>query len=201
MGKQRITLNSVFPFILMVGGLIGLFASFILTYDTLRITSNPHFVPNCNLNPLLNCGTVIHAAGDTIFGLPFPFYGIAAFSILITVGAGILASAKYKKWFWQTFQVAITLGIIGSYALLWKSLYVIHAMCPYCLSVDVAMTTIFWYVTLYNIDNKHITLPKGRAQSVYAWVRKHHLDLLVLWFLIVIAFILHHFWYYYGKQL
>jgi len=65
--------------------------------------------------------------------------------------------------------------------------------------VWVVTITSFWYVTLYNIDNKYIKLPRGRTQSVYGWIRKHHLDLLVLWFLIIAALILNHFWYYYGR--
>jgi len=44
-----------------------------------------------------------------------------------------------------------------------------------------------------------VRLPEGKAQLIYAWVRQHHLDILVLWFIIIIGFILKHFWYYYGK--
>jgi hypothetical protein len=57
----------------------------------------------------------------------------------------------------------------------------------------------FRYVTLYNIDNKYIKLPKSWARP-YAWIRRHHLDLLVLWLVVIGALILKHFWYYYGRN-
>jgi uncharacterized membrane protein len=186
----------------MIGGVIGLYASLVLSYDTLQIAKNPHYIPSCNLNPVLSCGNVINTAGDTILKLPYPYYGVAAFAVLITVGAGIVAGAKYKRWFWLTFQVALSFGALGSYYLLLKSVYKIHALCPYCLSVDVVVTTLIWYLTLYNIDQKNIVLSKkGPSKRIYAWIRQHHLDLLILWFLIVIALIVKHFWYYYGKHL
>ena len=67
--------------------------------------------------------------------------------------------------------------------------------------IDVVMITVFWYVTLYLIDQRHIRLPKGTAQRGYAWIRRHHLDILVAWLIIVIGIILKHFWYYYGRHI
>jgi uncharacterized membrane protein len=201
MSLQKLNLNRTFPYILIIGGAIALFASLILSYDTLQISKDLHYIPSCNLNPVLSCGNVINASGDTIFGLPYPYYGIAVFAVLITVGSSMLAGAKFKRWYWLTFQVAISLGTIGAYLLFLKSVFKIHALCPFCLTVDVVTTTVFWYLTLYNFDQKHIKLSGSKSNSVYAWIRKHHLDLLILWFLIVIAFILHHFWYYYGQHL
>jgi hypothetical protein len=65
--------------------------------------------------------------------------------------------------------------------------------------VWVVTITAFWYVTLYNHDQKYIRLPKGKLQSAHDWVRRHHLDILILWFLIIAGLILKHFWYYYGR--
>lgn len=201
MKLKSITLYKAFPYLLLIVGIIGLYASFTLTYDTLQVTQNSHYVPSCNLNPVLSCGDVINTPGDKILGLPYPFYGIAVFAVLISVGAGMLAGAKFKRWFWQTFQVLTTLGTIGAYYLFFKSVYSIHALCPYCLSVDVVTTALFWYLTLYNFDNNNIPLKSAKAKRIYKQVRAHHLDILILWFVLVIAFILHHFWYYYGKHL
>jgi uncharacterized membrane protein len=198
---KNVTLKIAFPYILITFGLVGMVASLILSHDTLAIARNPHYVPSCNLNPVLSCGTVINAAGDKILGLPYPFYGIGAFALLIGAGASLLAGAKLRRWYWILFQTFITLGTIGAYALLLKSIYKIHALCPFCLSVDVAMTIVFWYTTLYCIDNKTIVLKSDRAKSLYKWIRRHHLDLLIAWFILMIALILKHFWYYYGKHL
>lgn len=179
---------------------MGLAASFILAHDTLAINHNPNYVPSCNINPIISCGDVITFKGDSIFGLPYPFYGIAAFAVLVTTGVGMLAGGKFKRWFWATLQAFMSVGIVGAYYLLIKSMFLIHALCPYCLSVDVVTTTLFWYTTLYNAD-QGLFGSRVQASRYYKWVRKHHLDILILWFIALAAFILNHFWYYYGKHL
>ena len=199
--KQPERLDSIFPYILVVGGLAGLIASLLLSYDTLAISQNQNFAPSCNLNPILSCGNVINATGDKIFGLPFPFYGIAAFAVLVSIGVTILAGAKFKRWFWLAFQAATTLGTIGAYLLLLKSIFKIHSLCPFCLSVDVVTTTIFWYLTIYSFDNKILKLKGLRCQKIYNWIRAHHIDLLLLWFMVVTILIIKHFWYYYRNHL
>jgi uncharacterized membrane protein len=198
--KLNWTLTKVFPWLLVIAGIIGLFASFTLSYDTLAIHSNPNYIPSCNLNPVISCGDVITFKGDSIFGLPYPFYGIAAFAVVLTIGVGMLANAKFSKWFWLSYQTFLTLGLAGAYYLLLKSIYQIHALCPYCLTIDVVTTTLFWYSTLFNADKGLIDkrLPSNRW---YKLIRKHHLDILILAFVILAAAIIKHFWYYYGKHL
>ena len=157
---KKISLIKTYPYLLIIGGLIGLIASLILTHDTYAISLNHNYVPSCNLNPIISCGNVINAPGDKILGLPYPFYGIGVFPVLITLGVAMLAGAKLKRWFWLTFQVLISLGVAGAYALLLKSMFKIHSLCPFCLTVDVVTTTLFWYTTLYNFDNGIITIKK-----------------------------------------
>jgi hypothetical protein len=135
-----------------------------------------------------------------IFGFPNPWIGLAAFAVLVTVGMSILAGAKFKRWFWLGLETGIILGLALAYWLLFESVYRIRALCPYCLTVDVVVVTLFWYVSLYNLQAGHLKLP-GRLVGLGDFARKHHLDILLLWFIVLIAFILKHFWYYYGRHL
>ncbi|HET7059855.1 MAG TPA: vitamin K epoxide reductase family protein [Candidatus Saccharimonadales bacterium] len=199
MSAKNWNLQKALPWILLIGGIIGYICSFIIMWDKVKLAANPNFVPSCNLNPIISCGGVMQSAQAHVFGFPNPFIGLGAFPVVAVVGGAMLAGARFKRWFWLTFQSGYTLGLIFAYWLLFESVYRIHALCPYCLGIDVVMTITFWYLTLYNIDQKHIRLPTGKTQKVYKWIRRHHLDLLVLWFLIVIALILKHFWYYYGR--
>ena len=198
--QKNWTLKKVYPWLIVIVGLVGLVASLILTHDTLAISANPNYIPSCNINPIISCGNVINYKGDDIFGLPYPFYGVAAFAAATTVGVALLAGAQFKKWFWLSYQTAVTLGLAGAYLLLLKSIYRIHALCPFCLSVDVVTTVLFWYTTLYNADRGLIDkrLPNNRW---YKLLRKHHLDILILWLLALAVAIIKHFWYYYGKHL
>jgi uncharacterized membrane protein len=198
--KTPKSLAKVLPFILVVGGIIGLFSSFILAYDQIKIWENPSYQPACSLNPILNCGSVIDSGEGKVFGIPGPFFGLITFSVLLTIGAAMLAGAKFKRWFWLGLQA----GAIGGFGFgLWLfllSIFRINALCPFCLTVDAVVAVMLWYITLYNFEQKVLVMPSA-LQKVPAFIRRHHLDILVLWFLLVVAFILKHFWYYYGKHL
>lgn len=199
-GTQTSKLARRFPWILIAAGIVGIVCSLILTYDQVQVWKNPSYSPACSLNPILSCGTVIDSQQGHVFGVPGPFFGLLAFPVLVTVGAAMLTGATFKRWFW----IGLELGVIGGvgYALwlFWLSLFTVHALCPFCLAVDVAVYTAAWYVTLYLIEQKIVVLPAALAGSG-TFARKHHLDLLVLWLLLVAAFILYHFWYYFGKHL
>lgn len=202
MPRVKFTLQKTLPYILVVTGIIGLICSFIISLDKVKLLENPSFQPSCDLNPIVACGSVMKSAQGSVFGFPNPWIGLAGFAILLTVGMSLLAGAKFKRWFWLGLQTGVVLGLAFAHWLLFESIYRIHALCPYCLTVDVIVITTFWYVTLYNLQNGHIKLPKGTwCKRVLAFVHTHHLDILILWFLVLIAIILNHFWYYFGSHL
>lgn len=199
MSVKNLNLRKALPWILLIGGIIGYACAFIIMWDKVKLADNPNYIPSCSLDPVVSCGSVMKSAQAHAFGFPNPFIGLGAFPAVAVVGGAMLAGARFKRWFWLTLQGGYTLGLIFAYWLLYESVYRIHALCPYCLGIDVVMTITFWYLTLYNIDQKNIPLLKGKPQKIYDWVRRHHLDLLVTWFIIIIAVILKHFWYYYGR--
>jgi uncharacterized membrane protein len=82
----------------------------------------------------------------------------------------------------------------------WISLFQIHALCPFCLTVDTFMYILFWYLTLYNLQQEHIKSPSWFKRAADFCMR-HHLDIIVAWFLVLIAYTLNHFWYYFGQHL
>lgn len=184
--------------ILIIGGIIGLICAFIITVDKIKLLENPAFRPNCDLNPVISCGSVMQSAQSNAFGFPNPFIGLAAFAVLITIGAGMYAGARYARWFWLALEAGAIFGVLFVHWLFFQSTYHINALCPYCIVVWIVTITTFWYVTLYNIEKGYIAV-KGKTASVAGFVRKHHLDLLVLWLLIIGGLILSHFWYYYGQ--
>ena len=198
---QSWTLKKTLPYILVIGGVIGYVCAFIILFDDFHILSNPHYIPSCDLNPIISCGNVMQSKQATIFGFPNPFIGLGAFAATGVVGLALLAGAKFKRWFWLGMNGGLLFALGFVHWLFYQSVYRIHSLCPWCIIVWIVSITTFWYVTLYNIDQGHIRLPKGKASQLYGWVRRHHLDILVLWFLIITALILKHFWYYYRNHL
>ncbi len=201
MTRKKLTLQQALPYILVIAGVIGIICSFMITYDKIALLENPKFIPNCNINPIISCGSVLSSKEGSAFGFPNSFIGLSAFAILLTIGMAIVAGAKFKRWFWLGLNIGSAFGVVFCLWLFYHSVYVIHALCPYCMGVWAITITTFWYVSLYNVDEGFIKLPKGKSQTIYAWVRKHHMDLLILWLLIIGGLILKHFWYYYGHYL
>lgn len=188
------------PWMLVISGVIGIICSFIISLDKVKLLENPNFKPNCDLNPVVSCGSVMASKQGSVFGFPNPWIGLVTFAVVVAVGMAIFAGAKFKRWFWLGLAGGIYLGLAFAYWLLFESVYRIHALCPYCLTVDVVLITLSWYLLLFFIDKKYIVLPKS-WDKVSAFVRRHHLDILLVWFLVIIVVILKHFWYYYGKYL
>lgn len=198
MNPRTWTLKKTLPYILIIGGIVGVICAFALSQDKVKLVVNSGAQLECSLNPVLSCVDTIKSSQGEAFGFPNPFLGLAGYAAVLTIGVTMLAGARFKRWFWLVVEGGLLFAFVFLAWLFFQSLYRINILCPYCLGVDAATIPMFWYVTLYNIDQKHIRLP-ARTQKAYRWVRRHHLDLLVLFFLIIIFWILKHFWYYYGQ--
>jgi uncharacterized membrane protein len=186
--------------ILIIGGIIGVLASLMITIEKFDLLQHPNASFICDLNPVISCGSVMESKQANAFGFMNTYIGLLGFPVIATIGVAMLAGARFRRWFWLAMLGGLSLGILFAYWLLFESVYRIGALCPYCLSVDVALTTIWWYVLLYVIDEGHLKL-KGAAHGVADFAHKHHLDILLFWFVIIIAVVLKHFWYYYGQHL
>jgi uncharacterized membrane protein len=198
--QKNVTLEKALPWLLVVCGVIGLACALIIMYDKVELLKNPAFRPNCDLNPIISCGSVMESKQANAFGFPNPFIGIVGFSVVITIGMALLAGAgKLKRWFWLGLQAGTIFGVGFIHWLFFQSVYRIHALCPYCMVVWIMAITLFLYVTLYNIQTGVIRL-QGGWQKAGFFVRRHHLDIWLLWLLIIAGLILKHFWYYYGRN-
>lgn len=186
------------PYILIIAGTISLICAFIIMLDKLSLLSNPQFRPNCDLNPVLSCGSVMSSKQGSVAGFPNPIFGLAGFPILITIGMCLLAGATFKRWFWRALNIGLLLAVIACLWLFVQSVYFIHSLCIYCMIVWVMTITSFWYVTLYNLEAGNIDV-SSRFKPLVSFIRRHHLDILIAWFVIIAALILQHFWYFYGK--
>lgn len=188
------------PFLLIIGGLLGFISSFTLTVDKFELLANPKFQPSCDINPIISCGSVMSSRQGAVFGFPNPFLGLAAFAVLITIGVAMLAGAKFAHWFWLGLNAGLLLALGFVHWLFFQSVYRIGSLCPYCMLTWVTVIGLFWYVTIYNTREGHLPVPR-RLVGIADFARRHHLEILVVWLLVIAALILEHFWYYYGQYL
>jgi uncharacterized membrane protein len=191
-------LKTVLPWLLLVGGLIAMAASIMLSVEVFDRLKNPHYVPVCNLNPVLSCTSVADSNQSHLFGFPNYFIGIAGYAAVATVGAALLAGAQFKRWFWQAVEVGLLLAVAFLTWLQFETLYRIGALCIFCMIVWAVTIPAFWYTTLFSLRQGHIGTPK-KLSRVVAFAQRHHADILIVWFLIIIALILKRFWYYFGN--
>ena len=187
----------VLPWLLLVGGAVGLVASFVLTLDKIELLKDPDFVPSCNINPIISCGTVMGQDQANAFGFMNPLIGLTGFAVVIGVGAAMLAGARFRPWFWVGLQVGVTFGIAFVHWLIFQTIYDINALCPYCMVVWVVTAPIFLYVTRRNLA---VLAPRLGAspRKVVNVVVDYHALILCLWYIGVLVLIIEHFWYFWS---
>jgi uncharacterized membrane protein len=200
--KEKLTVinGRTLAYLLSVGGIIGLLASFVLTVEKFEIIKDPSFQPSCNINPILSCGSVMVTKQAEAFGFPNSLLGIIGFTAVAVTGFALLAGASFKRWYWIALQLGVLFAVGFVHWLIFQTIYRINALCPYCMVVWTVTIPIFWYVLLHNLGRGHITTPRKLRRTV-GFLQKHHGDLLLVWFLIIIGLILNHFWYYWSTLL
>ncbi len=185
-----------YAWFLVIGGAVGLVASFVITLEKLRLLQDSGYVPSCSINPVISCGSVMQTAQASVFGFPNSWLGLVGFTAVMVVGLGLLAGAEYKTWYWRAFNFGTLLGVVFIHWLLGQSVFVIHALCPWCMVVWAVTIPIFWYTTMRAIHEGYWRLPKV-LQPVLRFLQSYKHVVLVLWYVVIVALILHQFWYYF----
>lgn len=195
--RSQLTLSKALPYILTIVGGLGIVASFILTYDKVQVLRDSSYDPGCNINPILSCGSVMSTEQASLLGVPNTIFGLMAFSMLLTFGALLISGAKFSKHVWLAAQIMATLGVVFMHYLFFQGVFRINAICPWCFVTWIITIPTFWYITVYNIRQQYLWLPKRIAQRV----QKHHADVLIVWYIIIFGILLHRFWYYWSTLL
>jgi len=158
--------------ILVIGGIIGIIASIELIIQKIAVLSNPDFVPNCDINPVLSCGSVINTEQASLFGFPNPVLGVIGFTIVIMFGALLFAGVELPRSMWLGLNLGALAGMFFVIWLVGQSLYVIGALCPWCMVVWSVTIPIFWQVTVDNLSSKKLSFGKSFSEIVVAlkWI-------------------------------
>jgi uncharacterized membrane protein len=175
----------------LIAGAVGLTAAITLTIEKIKLLENPAYVPSCSINPVLSCGSVMVTPQAAAFGFPNPLIGIAAFTVVVVTGILAVAKVSLPQWFWVGLAAGTLLGLAFIHWLIYQSLYVIGALCPYCMAV--------WAVTLpLLVVVSSIALRplagNGFARVVHQW----RWSLVALWFTALVLMILARFWNYWS---
>lgn len=179
--------------VLTICGSIALFASFMLSIEEFIHLKHPTATLNCDLNPLIGCGSILDTwQGHALFGIPNQFFGIAAFSVLVTLGVLVLVKVRLPRWIWQALQAGMLAALLSVVWFMYQSLAVLNHLCPYCMVTWASTLVIVWYVTVYNLAQQHIKLPES-FKKAGEFVVRHHADILISVFVVIILGVIFRF--------
>ena len=190
--------EKIYPYLLIIGAIVGLIAAGVLMVDKIKLLQDSNFQPNCNLNPIFSCTSVMKSWQANAFGFPNPIIALAGFGAVLTVGMALLAGAKFKRWFWICFFLGTLFGAGFITWLFYQSVYHIGALCLYCMAVWTVTIPIFLYTLLYNLKHGYIATPLP-LKKVVGFFQENHLGVLIIWYLVIATLIVSHFWYYFGS--
>ena len=168
---------------MLVGASLSLLASFVLSVEAIEIVKNPDAKLSCSVNLVLNCATVAKHPTATFLGFPNSFIGMMAEPVVIAVAIAGLAGVRFPRLFMATAQVFYTLGLLFALSLLYISMFVIGALCPWCLLVTLTTILVWFAITRYNLREDNLYLPKHLQKKAHEWLDKDY-DKLVMAFII-----------------
>lgn len=133
---------------MLIASAVALATSLILSAETLQLARHPESALGCDLNSAVSCSAVAQSWQAEIVkfgGLSYPnaFFGIAAESVFVTIAVIGLARVKVPRWFATCTWLGGLAALAYSYWLSTQSLFVIHALCPWCLTLMFSTTIQF----------------------------------------------------------
>jgi len=172
---------------MLVCGLVGLAASFILAVEKLHLLENPDAQLSCSINVVLNCASVMKTWQSSLFGFPNPYIGMMAYPVVIAVAVARLSRVRFPRPFMLAAQICYGLGLVFAYWLFFQSVYVIQILCPWCLFVTVITTILFDTLLRYNVRENNLYLPKKIQKKVLKFFEKDYDKLFVASWLVTMV--------------
>ena len=183
------TIQKSYPYILIVGSIIGLLASFVLTVDTIDLIKNPSVNLPCNINPFISCTSVANTWQAEVFGFPNSLLGITSFAMLFAVGVMLLSGGRSKKPLWLLVNLGTLAAIIFVMWFFFESVYRIGSLCLYCMITWAVIWPLFLYTTVWNFREEHFENVEHRMSNILHFISKKHIQILISGYLIPIILI------------
>ncbi len=177
----------------LIAGAIGLVASMTLTVEKIEILLNPSYVPSCNINPIVSCGSVMTTAQASVLGFPNSLLGMIGFTVVVVTGVLAAAKVPLPRWYWAGLDAGILVGAVFVHWLIFQSLYRIGALCPYCMVVWVVTLTLLVVVTSIAFGPS-LEASTAVVRTLFQW----RWSIAVLWFTGVFLLIMVRFWNYWS---
>lgn len=191
---QASAVSSAGAWSILLAGVLGLVASATLTIEKIEILINPAYVPSCNLNPVVACGSVMTTPQASAFGFPNSLIGIVAFAVVTVTGVLTVAKVPLPRWYWVGMTIGTLLGAAFVHWLIVQSLYRIGALCPYCMVVWVVTISLLVVVASIAFG----PAGDGTGGVVVRELHRWRWSIATIWFTAVFLLIVVRFWDYWS---
>ena len=88
------------------------------------------------------------------FGFPNPLLGLVAFAVVVVTGVLAVAKVSLPQWYWIGLTVGTLIGAVFVHWLIFQSLYVIGALCPYCMVVWAVTIPLLVVVVVHRVSRR-----------------------------------------------
>ncbi|BBA89460.1 vitamin K epoxide reductase family protein [Mycobacterium pseudoshottsii] len=181
----------------LICGVTGLLASGALTVEKVRILLDPSYVPACNINPIVSCGSVMTTAQASLLGFPNQLFGIAAFTVVVVTGVLEVTKVPLPRWYWVGLTIGVLVGTVFVHWLIFESLYRIGSLCPYCMVVWIITATLLVVVGSIAFRPDPDSTSGAAVRVLFQW----RWSIATLWLTAVFLLIMVRFWNYWSTLL
>ncbi len=188
-------LSKIWAWVLTVGGLSGVIAMTMQASERITMLKNPTVPLSCNLNPIIDCGTVLDNRLAALFGFPNAFIGMIVFAGLALSGLFLITGTKPNKAY-RNIVMALSTILLGFSIWFYSvSLYVIAKICIFCL--------VGWFVSIpifvYSFAQWASGSNNKSLQKAGEFFQKNHINIIVVSYVIMaLMYVLKFQEYYFG---
>ncbi|MBB5831280.1 vitamin K epoxide reductase family protein [Brachybacterium aquaticum] len=175
--------------VLLIGALVGWFASLELQVGKEFLLANPGASLACDVNPFISCGSVMMTWQSSALGIPNMAIGLGGFAIMAATGALMVSGTALPTWYRWARLGGMTFAFGYIHFLAISAIFVIRALCPWCMVIWTVTAPMFFSTLAHTIESGDLRLPRPLANVLRHWV-----VLTLLWYLLVIVTILAAFW-------
>ncbi len=151
---------------MLVSSTLSLIASLVLSYDAIKLAATPSGKLACDINAVISCGKVAKSWQSELLGFPNSFIGLMTEPVVMTVAIAGLSLVTFPRTFMRVAHIGYGLGLVFALWLLSQSLFVINALCPWCLLVTISTVTVFSTITRIAIMENIWSLSPERHEKL-----------------------------------
>ncbi|HET8690314.1 MAG TPA: vitamin K epoxide reductase family protein [Candidatus Saccharimonadales bacterium] len=173
---------------LVIFSIFALIASFVLSFDEIKLLKNANTQLSCSVNLVVNCASVMKSSQASLVGdIPNPFWGIIGFTAALTLAVVLLSGIKLPRWMMNAMQVGFGLGWLFALWLFSQSVYVIQILCPWCLVVTASTSVLFLVMLRLNLLENNFGFNKRLDKSLHEFIGQKYDVMLTIAIIVILA--------------